>query len=62
MSRQLGNSSNKELVAELRKWGSLKVGDQIPNEWGPPLTELLNGAADRIDELASDLLYDHDQA
>lgn len=46
-----------KLVDDLRKWGSLKVGQLIPeelarpNEWGPPLTKLLNDAADRIEYL-----------
>jgi hypothetical protein len=41
----------KTLVAELRRWGSFKVGEVPPapdNNWGPPLTNLLNEAADAI--------------
>ena len=46
-----------KLVDDLRKWGSIKVGQSIPEEfggsngWGPPLTKLLNDAADRIEYL-----------
>lgn len=58
MSRQSGNLSD-DLVAELRKWGALKVGDQFPvNNWGPALSELLNAAADKVelmDRIIADL-------
>lgn len=40
-----------ELIADLRKWGALKVGDEFPvNDWGPALSKLLNDAADTIEE------------
>lgn len=48
MSRKQEKSSD-DLVANLRKWGSLKVGEVPPNNWEPPLTELLNAAADKIE-------------
>ncbi len=41
-----------DLVAELRRWGALKVGEPIPaNGWGPPLTALLLAAASEIETL-----------
>lgn len=42
----------KELIENLRKWGSLKIGDIPPNNWGKPLTELLKDAADKLEELS----------
>ena len=44
-----------DIKAELRKWGALKVGDPVPNDWGPTLTKLLNDAADRIYDLETEL-------
>lgn len=46
--------SEYELLAELRRWGSFKVGDPLINDWGPPLTKLLNEAADEIERLQAE--------
>lgn len=44
-----------DLVAELRRWGSVKVGTPFTgNDWGPPLTKLLNDAADEIESLRNE--------
>ena len=46
-----------DIVERLRKWGSLGVGQMIPedlapnNYWGPALTKVLNESADEIERL-----------
>ncbi len=37
-----------DVLTELEKWAVLKVGDPMPNEWGPPLTAVLNAAITEI--------------
>ena len=40
-----------DVLDDLKKWANLKVGDQIPNEWGPPLTAILKAAVAEIEHL-----------
>lgn len=46
---------SQDLVAELRRWGSVDVGTPIipANAWGPLLTKLLNDAANKIERQQS---------
>lgn len=40
-----------DILERLRKWSSLKVGDPMPNVWGPALTTDLNDAIAEIERL-----------
>lgn len=40
-----------DVLLRLKAWGSLKVGDIPPNNWGPPLTKTLNDAVAEIEKL-----------
>lgn len=50
-------------VKTLRRWASLKIGELIPDDlggpadWGPPLTKLMNEAADKIERLQAELAH-----
>jgi hypothetical protein len=43
--------SSDDVLDDLRKWASLKVGDPMPNQWGPSLTAVLNRAIAEIERL-----------
>ncbi len=55
-------SDRMDIVAQLRQWGSLKVGDPLPADaWGSRLSELLNSSADTIEFLRTEVERLHAQ-